>query len=296
LPLYWYRLSGRLLYDPYLAVYPYDRPGFGAEVGNGGYTFGDAWFNLRFNVKRLATGFLGWPWVINMVFPVVPFIAAAVLAVLRRLPALTSPLNPSPQGEISKPPPRACHLTWDLLLLGAFASLVALYVTYWFYGGHDGGFPRYWLAALPALLLLTARGVDITACSLRRLGERLTHGPLARLPVAALYLALIGLVAYDAFIFLPPELTAFRGRYGVTTAPLQVVREAGIRHAVVFVDGVEHWYDFAVFFAANSPTLDSDVVYAIYHNPKQAGAVRALYADRACYLQRADHLEPCPFD
>ena len=32
LPAYWYYLSGRLLYDPYLSVYPYDRPGFGPTL------------------------------------------------------------------------------------------------------------------------------------------------------------------------------------------------------------------------------------------------------------------------
>jgi hypothetical protein len=77
-----------------------------------------------------------------------------------------------------------------------------------------------------------------------------------------------------------------------------VVQEADLTNALVFVDGVGLWFDFAVFFAANSPTLDTEVVYAIYHNDLLARQVRALYPDRACYLQGAKgstRLLPCPF-
>jgi hypothetical protein len=95
---------------------------------------------------------------------------------------------------------------------------------------------------------------------------------------------------------MPPELTVFRGRYGVTAAPLQVTQQAGIHHALVFVDVSKHWSDFAVFFAANSPTLDSDVVFARYRDAVQASSVRAVYPDRACYVLRSGRLEGCPVD
>ena len=70
--------------------------------------------------------------------------------------------------------------------------------------------------------------------------------------------------AFPTMVFLPPNLNAFRGKSGITAAPLRVAQKAGLTNAIVFVPGVDHWYDFAVFFSANSPTLDSDVVYAIY--------------------------------
>jgi hypothetical protein len=90
-------------------------------------------------------------------------------------------------------------------------------------------------------------------------------------------------------------LNAFRGKSGITTAPLQAVREAGLHDAIVFISGQTHWYDFAVYFSANSPSLDSDVVYAIYRTPQQAHAVRDLYPGRTCYLQEEVHLVPCDF-
>ena len=119
-----------------------------------------------------------------------------------------------------------------------------------------------------------------------------TNPKFANLPV---YLALITLVFYDTLVFLPTTLKAFRGKSGITPAPLHVAQEAGLTNAIVFIPDVEHWYDFAVFSAATSPTLDSDVVYAIYGNEPQAQAVRALYPDRGCCLQRQTQLVPCPF-
>jgi 4-amino-4-deoxy-L-arabinose transferase-like glycosyltransferase len=309
LPLYWYLLSGHPFYDPYLAVFPYDRPGFGPQVGNGGYTLADAWFNLKCNLERMAAGFLGWPWITNVILAGVPFASGVAYVLGRRLTTMTPCGSQSASGgeDVRRFPPFHCAgkrlvgeggvryaiCTWDVLLPATFASVALLYTTYWFYGGHDGGFPRYWLPALPALLLLTARGVDITAVTLRRLGARLTHTVLRGVPLALFYMTIAGLVAYNAFIFLPPELATFHRRYGVTAAPLEVARRAGIRHALVFVEGVQHWNDFAAFFAANSPMLDSNVVYAAYRDPVQAKSVRALFSERECYVQRGDRLDVC---
>jgi hypothetical protein len=106
---------------------------------------------------------------------------------------------------------------------------------------------------------------------------------------------LITLVLYNGLASLPPRLSAFQGKSGITAAPLRVVQDAGITKAIVFVTEYEHWYDFAVFFAANSPNLDSDVVYAIYRNEQRAEDVKALYLDRPCYIQNQTQFLPCPF-
>jgi hypothetical protein len=267
---YWYSLAGTIG-NPYTVLWPYDRPGFGPNFGPEGYTLATGLHYLHDNLRDLANGFLGWPGYLNLLFALLPFI-----------------LRPRDR--------------WNYLLLASCLSLVALHVTYWYYGGRDAGFPRYYFAALPMLLLLTAYGIELAASALRRLvlhGESasdtnlpVTNSPITSLPI---YLILIGLVLYNALVFLPPNLNAFRGKSGITAAPLRVVQEAGATDAIVFVTGVDHWYDFAVFFSANSPTLDSDVVYAIYHNLPQAKAVKDLYRNRDCYVQSDTRLRPCPF-
>lgn len=267
---YWYSQAGTIG-NPYTLLWPYDRPGFGPNFGPEGYTLATGLRYLRFNLEDLATSFLGWPGYLNVLFTFLPFV-----------------LRPRER--------------WNYLLLASFGSLALLHVTYWYYGGRDAGFPRYYYAGLPMLLLLTARGVELSTGALHRLylHARSPHGESAsdnilsitRLPV---YLVLIGLVFYNALAFLPPNLNAFRGKSGITATPLHVVEEARLTNTIVFVTNVEHWYDFAVFFSANSPTLDSDVVYAIYHNQPQARAVRYLFPGRTCYVQDQAQLRPCPF-
>ena len=267
---YWYSVAGTLG-NPYTLLWPYDRPGFGPDLGPEGYTLATGQRYLRVNLRDLATGFLGWPGYLNVLFLLLAFI-----------------LRPRDR--------------WNYLLLTGFLSLAALHVTYWYYGGRDAGFPRYYYAGLPMLLLLTARGIELAAVALHRLSRRVrlpyaqssakANLPIAHLPI---YLALIALTLYNALVFLPPNLNAFRGKSGITAAPLRVAQKAGLTNAIVFVPGVDHWYDFAVFFSANSPTLDSDVVYAIYGNEPQARAVRDLYPDRDCYVQSESELLPCPF-
>jgi 4-amino-4-deoxy-L-arabinose transferase-like glycosyltransferase len=266
---YWYQLTGDFA-NPYQDIWPYDRPGFGPEFGLKGHTLTTGLYYARYNLGTVATGLLGWPGYLNVFFLWLPFVFQ----------------------------PRA---RWNYLLLGGFVSVVSLHVTYWHYGGHDAGFPRYYYAALPTLLLLTARGIEILSLGLKHFAsyipfqvgkQRRVTSDLTRLPV---YLALITLVLYNGLASLPPRLSAFQGKSGITAAPLRVVQDAGITKAIVFVTEYEHWYDFAVFFAANSPNLDSDVVYAIYRNEQRAEDVKALYLDRPCYIQNQTQFLPCPF-
>jgi 4-amino-4-deoxy-L-arabinose transferase-like glycosyltransferase len=267
---YWYSLAGTIG-NPYTMLWPYDRPGFGPDFGPEGYTMATGVRYLRSNLRALATGFLGWPGYLNALFLLLPFI-----------------LRPRDR--------------WNYLLLTSFLSLALLHVTYWYYGGRDAGFPRYYYAGLPMLLLLTARGVELAGLALHRLFRRarfpyretasVTNIPITSLPI---YLALITLVLYSALVFLPPNLNAFRGKSGITAAPLRVVQESDLTNAIVFVADVDHWYDFAVFFSVNSPTLDSGVVYAIYHNRPQAQGVRDLFLSRDCYIQSKTQLRPCSF-
>lgn len=268
--VYWRLLTGQFV-NAYRLVWPYDRPGFGPEIGVNGYTLQTGFFLTRLNLRALSRGWLGWPGYLNIVLLWAPFL-----------------LRPRDR--------------WNYLLLAGFVSVVTVHITYWYYGGHDAGFPRYYYAALPMLLLLTARGIELVAGSLRSLASRVW--PPAKMRAfqisagcvtLALYGAVVALVVYNVVAFLPDNLRAFQGKYGITAAPLRAVREAGITGALVFVTPYETWRDFAIFFAANSPTLDSDVVYAIYRDKTQAQAVKALYAGRQCYVQRRDRLTPCSF-
>ena len=76
LPLYWQAVAGDPTFNGYLLVWPYDRIGFGPNIGPYGYTLHNAVFiNTRLKLTTLATGLFGWPGWSNLLFLPVPFLA-----------------------------------------------------------------------------------------------------------------------------------------------------------------------------------------------------------------------------
>lgn len=256
LPLYWWTITGNPAFNAYLLVWPYDRVGFGPEIGPLGYTLRDAIFiNTQLKLVALGTGLFGWPGWTNLMFLPIPFVARQANR-------------------------------WDWLLLGTILSLIFVHIFYWAFGGVDGGFPRYYYDALPALLLLTARGIQILYGYLRP-----TKLGLRWLLVAGLVI----LVGYNLGWNLPPLLAAQKGKYGITPAPLQLVEQANLpQPALILAQNVDIWSDFAAPFAANSPTLDGPVVYAIDWGGELTRQVREQFSNRSCWQLRGDTLQPCP--
>jgi 4-amino-4-deoxy-L-arabinose transferase-like glycosyltransferase len=256
LMLYWWAVTGDPLFNPYALVWPYDRTGFGPEVGPQGYYLADGiLINTRLKLEALATGLFGWPGWSNIIFLPIPFLA----------------------GRANR---------WDWLLLGTFLSIMVIYIFYWSFGGLDGGFPRYYYDVLPAFVLLTVRGVQISGQLLSRWRPALSWLPLG---VVAIF------IAYNLTWNLPPRLAAQKGKYDITPAPLRAVAQAGLTEpALVLVKDYENWSDFAVPFAANSPTLDGPVIYAIDWGPGYTPQVRAHFAGRRCWELAGESLRPCP--
>ena len=272
LPLYWWAITGNPTFNPYLLVWPYDRVGFGPNIGAYGYSLHDAIFiNTCLKLTTLATGLFGWPGWSNLLFLPIPF--------------LTRRAN-----------------RWDWLLLGAILGIIFVHIFYWAFGGVDGGFPRYYYDALPALLLLTVRGIQISSQYLKR--QYLARWQLTklnlfltrfRLQLSWLPIGLvISFIVYNLIWNLPPLLVAQKGKYDITPAPLQVVEQAHLtKPALVMIKNVETWGEFAAPFAANSPTLDGPVVYAIDWGPALTQQVRKQFKERTCWELEGEILRRC---
>ncbi len=255
LPLYWWQISGDPGFNPYLLVWPYDRIGFGPDIGPEGYTLDIALrINTRLKLEALATGLFGWPGWLNLIFLPTPFL----LHVANR---------------------------WDWLWLGTIGGIIFVHIFYWAFGGVDGGFPRYYYDALPALLLLTVRGIQSLSQTLNRVYPRLAYIPL---------IAVGCLILYNLTWSTPALLSAQKGKYGITPAPLTAVKQANLTPpALILVQNVESWSDFAAPFAANSPTLNGPVVFAIDWNPTLTERVRQQFADYECWELQDENLELC---
>lgn len=292
LPLYWWAITGDPTFNGYLLVWPYDRIGFGQHIGPLGYTLHDAIFiNTNLKLHTLATGLFGWPGWTNLLFLPIPF--------------LTRKAN-----------------RWDWLLLGTILGMIFVHIFYWAFGGADGGFPRYYYDALPGLLLLTTRGIVISFDVLKqrelslpfntmaqreatRRGYHLRQEHQAESPRTndrktqmswLLVWLLIIFTGYNLLFNLPPLLAAQKGKYDITPTPLQVVEEANLSEpALIIIEDVKLWSDFAAPFAANSPTLDGPVVYAAdWGVPSLTEQVRQQFTDRICWELQGKVLRRCP--
>jgi hypothetical protein len=258
-PLYWWAVTGDPAFNAYLLVWPYDRVGFGPDIGPWGYDLSKAIFiNTRRKLYMLGSGLFGWPGWVNIIFLPVPFIAR-----------------------------RANR--WGWLLLGTIGGIVFVHVFYWAFGGADGGFPRYYYAALPAFLLLTVRGIYICFQVLR--GRQL--GRIQANWLLAVFLA--GMVIYNLCWNLPSLLVEQKSKYNISSIPLQVVEEANLAEpALIIVKNATDWHNFAAHFSANSPLLDGPVVYAIDWNGELTGQVREQFKDRECWELHGNILQRCP--
>ena len=59
---FWWKLGGSPTFNPYLEVWPYDRVGFGSDIGPQGYSLNTALFvSIPLKWQAMSTGLFGWP-------------------------------------------------------------------------------------------------------------------------------------------------------------------------------------------------------------------------------------------
>jgi 4-amino-4-deoxy-L-arabinose transferase-like glycosyltransferase len=265
---YQWALTGDPLQDPRLLYWEFDRPGFGQDVGMGfnilrlekgeeeatvswffdpdqppnGHSPARGLFNTEQNWRSLERHLFGWPAIFTVAF--------CGLAFLARRP------------------------NWaDVALLVTVAASVVFYVFYWASGIMYG--PRYYYAALPALLLLTARGIQAAGA---RIG-----GPAGKRVAIGLVMVL---VAGNAFFYMPNVLEAYRDYNYVSGAESALVAEAVQGNTVVFVTVGYDWWDYGRFFSHNTPRLDGRVIYARDLGEERNHRLMALYPQYQAYLWR----------
>lgn len=138
---------------------------------------------------------------------------------------------------------------WDVFLALTALSLVFAYTLYWTSGDVFG--PRYAYESSSALFVLSAAGILRVGQWMRCRGKLWLFASI----LAALLVTNLG-------FYLPRQLSAYRGLYGITSRPRDVMAEADLGDALVIVQEERGWWDYAVLFALNEPTLDGQVVYA----------------------------------
>ena len=255
-------VTGDPLTDPRLLYWPYDRVGFGPGSGEPqnafifastaagpaiqwltdskqpprGHSPARGLYNLGVNLDALENVLFGWPALFSLGFVWLAFL-------LRR-------------------PTRA-----DWLLLMMVAGVGAGHVAYWASGVAYG--PRYLFAALPALIILTARGMGALAAV------------AGRRPTAVI---LIALAAYS-LITLPGRVASYRDYNFVDPGVRAAMEERFERPALVFITaGATDWWEYGAFFSGNTPWLDGPVIYARDLGLEENARLAREFPGRAVYL------------
>lgn len=269
--------TGNPLVSTYELYWPFDKIGFGPGIGTGGqHTLSVGILDTRINMDSLSTHLFGWPWRLDLVFIAVASLALALRLVRYIAEKLWENLPRSSDQD------RRQSL-WDLLLLLMFVSLVAAYMLYWTTGYMYG--PRYYFEAMPALLLLSARGIfsvatigrfiwtgdeksrignSTPASDTTRVVERIGIGRWTRLlSTTGTAVGVAFLVITSLTTSLPAQCDACRGFYGITGEAPKLVDRMSLKRALVFVPPGKNWTEYASLLALNTPTLDSDIVFAL---------------------------------
>lgn len=266
--------TGSAFHTAYELWWPFDRLGFGPEIGVNGHDLDDGLRNTRVNSNALATFLFGWPGRLSLA-PAVIAVVLSLVALLGRLyRKRTQPTIPR-KSETS---PEA----WDLILASVVLSLVAIHILYWTPGQMYG--PRYYMEAIGPLVILSARGFMQIAATISVTLTKLA--PRVRYPIAigqAAMLALVVVLTVYAFTqTVPGRFDEFREWNDINGEGVAVVEAAQLDNALVFV-ARSSWVDYAPFFAQNVPALDSAVVYASDRGPQENRVLMDLYPGREFY-------------
>jgi len=313
LMLYNLHTTGSATRFGYEVYWPFDRVGFGPGFGPGdlGHTLASGWLNTKVNLRQLRTWLFGWPGGLDLLPVIVAAVVAAGLLAVRARHRMVATADVvaadvvaaddgaalvdvavAADDDVDLPANSAAPddgsvvrldpVGFDLLLLGVAVAPIVAHVAYWTSGSVHG--PRYYFEGLAAMALLAARAAHHVATGLSRLGLRVR---VAQWGMAG---AFIGLSAVGLFTTTADRFDDARGFYGVSTDGLRALEAMHLHDALVFVP-IEHWTDFEPYSAANSPFLDTDVVYAVHFGAKDERLIDAM-PDRTPYVWANGVLTP----
>jgi hypothetical protein len=168
---------------------------------------------------------------------------------------------------------------FDYFCLACAAIPMAVYVFYRFSGVYEG--PRYWYEAMPFLMLLSARGIELTGRLLNAVAFRLRSGavnPIVTGP-ALVYAAVAALVLWGSggWLFgwhapldspnLPTRASEIDGVFGIDDRLDRLADETPLNDALVLVKPCgffESVHCYGTVFLRNDIDFDGDVVWARY--------------------------------
>lgn len=243
-------LGGSPIRNLYTLWWPYDRLGFGPDIGvtESGHNLYWALQNMRFNLSAGLRDFFGWPY-LSWLF--IPF-GLIVLC-------------PKRDGK---------------LVLAVFVSLVLAYGMYWpgscLYG------PRYYYEGLPSLTICCAAGVAWLGGWLDDWRGTVRWRRLSVLGVAAF------LVMLNILFYIPDRVWGMQGLYQISREPMDALVEIAQEDAVIIVH-TQKWFEYARLLPLVEPFGEGDLIIIRSCGLEADDDIIRLYPDRQIYHYYPDN-------
>jgi hypothetical protein len=249
LPAYNYSLTGQIRLSLYELWWPFDRLGFGPDVGPNGFTPLAAIEKTGSDLENLTHDLHGVPYL-----SLLPLGLSLILTPRTRIDGFL-------------------FLMLLSLMFGAF----------FYHSGSRLYGPRYFYEAWPAMILLSARGLQklFDLSRQHRLARFLTFVSIG------IYFG-IDLIFYIPFRF---NLMTHVHQGALNWNVARAVQRAELHQALVF-QFADDWPEAAAGTLLTDPDLKADVIYARYLGPDSYRAIIAVYSDRETYFWRNDTLTP----
>jgi hypothetical protein len=195
---------------------------------------------------------------------------------------------------------------WDYFFLACAALPILAYTGYRYSGGYEG--PRYWYEAMPFLVLLSARGMEIAGARLSDWAGRLrqlitrTEGQGLFAGTSLVYVVVAALVIWGSggWLFgwnavqsspnLPYRASAIDGVFGVDTRLDRLASQTDLENALVLVEPCGFFrssHCYGSVFLRNSIDFDGSVVWARYIEGENAATI-AAFPGRDVYVASWD--------
>ena len=201
---------------------------------------------------------------------------------------------------------------WDWFLGALCLCLMGAYTLYAINGIMHG--PRFWFEALPFLMLLTVRGIEVLAAGLTALVSTAREvAPQDRLrPEAYLRsVALAGVVLlalYGSYGWLlgdegsadwradavPSRAEALTNFNGLRPDFARTLEEAHLEDAIVLIEDCANWQCYGSVYLENNVTLDGNVVFARDRAQLNHDLLMA-YSDREVYAAKYPNPQLLPY-
>ncbi len=237
-------LGGSPFRNLYTLWWPYDRLGFGPDIGvtESGHNLYWAMQNTLFNLSAGIHDLFGWPY-LSWLF--VPF-GLIVLC-------------PKRDGK---------------LVLAVIVSLGVAYGAYWpgswLYG------PRYYYEGLTSLAICSAAGLAWLGGWLGNWRGMVRWRRLSVFGMAAF------LVVLNILFYIPARVWGMRGLYQITREPMEALAEIVEEDALIIVH-TQKWFEYARLLPLVEPFGEGDLLIACSCGLEADDDVIRLYPDRKIY-------------